>query len=71
MANPKKIRRQQRALERLEAKLEIDGLGFAKSSHISSNSEKDAMDHHRLRVKLDLFPKYDGPVRPHPASRYL
>ena len=66
MANDKKLRRQQRALDRLEAKIEIDGLGFARSPSVSENSWSQEREHHRLRDKLGLIPK--GPVRMHPSD---
>ncbi len=71
MANAKKQRRQLRALERLENRIEIDGLGFARSSHISGNTTQQEVEHHQLRKKLDMFPKCEPRIHPSDSRNRL
>lgn len=68
MANAKKLRRQQRALERLEARIEIDGLGLARQPGVSGNTWEENREHYNLREALGLNPKLAP--RPHPADWY-
>ena len=67
MTNTKKQRRRERALERLEKKIELDGLGFAKSSQASSNKFSHEIEHHALRKNLGKLPKFSGNPKPRPS----
>lgn len=54
MANSKKLRRQQRALERLEGRIALDGLGFAESCNKHRNTWSQEREHHTLRKRLGI-----------------
>lgn len=67
MANIKKQKRRERALERLEKRIELDGLGFAKNSQSSSNKFSHEIEHHALRSNLGKLPKFSGNPKSRPS----
>lgn len=59
MNKAKKRARQQRALERLERDIEVDGLGHARNCTFSQG-----MQHHALKKALGLYPNLPPAMHP-------